>query len=176
MQSTILDEHAERSAKVALEAYGISLSDELAERSARGAFKVFLADGTIELLRQVVDSAWVEHLPKTRAAADTGATEYEFEVFTDLDVSPKDIEAVLPPGLMELHKKGQVFVWKFDAFGEVVPSKYTIKVRFQSASHKRDRLLDELKDEHNKKQHRVDQPTPAEPVESVESVGPTQIQ
>ena len=38
------------------------------------------------------------------------------------------------------------------------------------------RLLDELKDEHNKKQHRVDQPTPAEPVESVESVGPTQIQ
>ena len=163
MQSTTLEEHAQRSAERALETYGVSLSDELAERSARGAFKVFLADGTVELLRKVVDSAWVEHLPKTRAAADTGATEYEFEVFTDLDVSPKDIEAVLPPGLMELNHKNQVFVWKFDAFGEQVASKYTIKVRFQSGSHKRDRRLDELKTEHNKKQHRVDQPTPTEP-------------
>ena len=135
----------------------LSFSDELAERSARGAFKIFLADDKVDLLRQVVDSSWIENLPKTRAAADTGATEYEFEFVTHLEVSTKDIEAVLPAGLHELNENGQIFIWKSDDSRELSSSKkYSIKIFFQTGSRKRDRILDELKAEHNKKQHRVD--------------------
>ena len=92
-----------------------SLHDKYAEASAKAAFEEYKSAPNREDLVKMLAEAWKEHEPKMDASSRMGATDYTFEIQTEIDYTIKEIEQdMLPPEWAKFVSDGNTFNWKFD--------------------------------------------------------------
>ena len=117
-----------------------SLHDKFAEASAKAAFETYKSAPNREQLVKMLADAWEEHGPLMDASAHMGATDYTFEIETEIDYTIKEIEQdMLPLAWATFVRDGHTFNWKYD---HKQPFRYQFAFRW---GHKRGQILKELK-------------------------------
>jgi len=117
-----------------------SFHDRLAEASAKAAFETYKSAPNREEFVKMLAEAWEEQAPKMDASAQMGATDYTFEIETEIDYTIKEIELdMLPLAWAKFVRDGHTFNWKYE---HKRPFRYQFAFRW---GHKRGEILKELK-------------------------------